>query len=519
MDEGLNICMGANEDAWFPLSENQRALWFLYKLHPDLQGTYNISFFARILGEIDLNLLKRAIVELASRHAMLRTRFRELNSVPEQMSERFVEAQLRLVDVSELDPLSLDELVIKDSFRPFDVTVAPLFRVDLYQVGVREGVLLVTFNHLVVDGWSFWRLIEELGNILDEMVGVAPLKPCHSYGHEPELSYSDYVKWQRDWLNGEDGDRQFTYWQKMLEDECPSLNLPARAPSALLPPASRGCMSFNLDAGLSVKLSEMAARNHASLYVVLLTTYFIFLRRLTGQDDFHVGSPMPARRGRKWSEVVGMFFNQIVLRAGFNSDLTVRELLEMVRSRVRRAMGNQDFPFSELVARLNPPREKNRSPFFQTMFLFQDARGSSDVLNILAGGEDLAPVSWGGLHLTHFCHPPISGAGALDLILEAVKSGNKIFFLLNFDSSLFEHSTLERWMEHWRHLLAAMVAEGAEDQLVDRLPLLDEAERHQLLTQWNATAVDYPRDACVHELFEMQVARAPSAIAVVQGER
>ncbi|WP_196297254.1 AMP-binding protein, partial [Xanthomonas albilineans] len=84
--------------------------------------------------------------------------------------------------------------------------------------------------------------------------------------------------------------------------------------------------------------------------------------------------------------------------------------------------------------------------------------------------------------------------------------------------ALFEHATLERWMGHWRHLLAAMVAEGAEDMAVDRLPLLGEAERYQVLMEWNATAADYPRDACVHELFEAQVARDPSAIAVVQGE-
>ncbi|WP_045766546.1 AMP-binding protein, partial [Xanthomonas albilineans] len=89
---------------------------------------------------------------------------------------------------------------------------------------------------------------------------------------------------------------------------------------------------------------------------------------------------------------------------------------------------------------------------------------------------------------------------------------------LTYATALFEHATLERWMGHWRHLLAAMVAEGAEDMAVDRLPLLDEAERKQVLMEWNATAADYPRDACVHELFEAQVARDPSAIAVVQGE-
>ncbi|WP_155394281.1 non-ribosomal peptide synthetase, partial [Xanthomonas albilineans] len=518
MNEGCDICKYANCETWFSLSKNQRALWFLYKLQPDLQGTYNVNFFARLLGEVDLHQLEKAIAVLASRHAALRTRFREFNSEPQQRIERFVKTQLRVVDVSGFEPSFLEALIKNDSKRAFDVTVASLFRVDLYKISAQESVILVTFDHLVVDGWSFWRLIEELGKILDVNGDITPSKPCVSCGGELKPTYSCYVNWQREWLNDSGGIKQFSYWQKMLADQCPSLDLPVLAPSAVLPAKCRDFISFNLDAELSMRLSGLAVRSHVSLYVVLLTAYFILLRRLTGQDAFHVGSPMPARKGRKWSEVTGNFFNQVVLRADFYPDLTVGELLGIVRNRVRRAMENQDFPFSELVARLNPPREKSRSPFFQTMFVFQDARGSSDALNILVDDDDLAPVSWGGLHLAHFCRPPIAGAAALDLVMETVKCENKIVFALDFDSSLFERSTMERWMGHWRRLLATMVAEGAEDMAVDRLPLLDEAERHQVLMEWNATAADYPRDACVHELFEAQVVRDPSAIAVVQGE-
>ncbi|WP_230598529.1 non-ribosomal peptide synthetase, partial [Xanthomonas albilineans] len=516
--DGQNAFASVNDDAWFPLSANQRNLWFLYKLQPELQGNYNISFFARLLGEVDLDLLDQAIAELMRRHAMLRTRFREAGEEPEQRSERFARAQLQVVDVYGVNSSALDRMVKEDSVRPFDLTVAPLFRVGIYRVNAQESVIVLTFNHLVVDGWSLWRLIEELGVILEGIGGAAPLRPVVSCGSESKPSYFDYVCWQRDWINGDGGSKQFSYWKELLADEVPSLNLPVRTPRAAFPAKHRDAIYFGLDMELSMKLNNFSDRCNSSIYVVLLAAYFILLRRITGQDDFNVGSPMPARRGKKWSDVTGAFFNQVVLQANFDPDLTVGELLRRVRSRVRRAMENQDFPFFELVERLNPHREESRSPFFQTMFVFQNPRGFGDALNILVGDDEIAPVHWGGLHLVHFCHPPIAGAAALDLVLEAVKWGEKIGFILDFDPLLFERSTLEQWMGHWRHLLEAMVAEGAEDQVVDRLPLLSEAELHQVLTQWNATAEDYPRDACVHELFERQVARDPSAIAVVQGE-
>ncbi|WP_161795428.1 condensation domain-containing protein [Xanthomonas sp. MUS 060] len=334
---------GENDDAWFPLSANQRALWFLYKLQPELQGNYNISFFARLLGEVDLDLFDQAIAELTRRHAMLRTRFREVGQEPEQKSEPFARTQIQVIDVSELDPSALDVMVKKDAIRPFDLTLAPLFRVGIYRINAQESVILMAFNHLVVDGWSFWRLIEELGVIMRGYVNIAPSHPVAFCESVPELCYFDYVLWQREWLNGDGGRGQFSYWENLLSDEIPSLNFTASKPRALFHVKQRDAIYLALDMELSRKLNDLSGRCHVSIYVVLLAAYFIFLRRITGQDNFHVGSPMPARGRKKWSDVVGPFFNQVVLRADFDTGLTVVELLRRVRSRVRRAMENQDF--------------------------------------------------------------------------------------------------------------------------------------------------------------------------------
>ncbi len=185
-----------------------------------------------------------------------------------------------------------------------------------------------------------------------------------------------------------------------------------------------------------------------------------------------------------------------------SSSPTLAQLLAALRERALQAQAHQDIPFEQVVELIQPPRSLAHAPLFQVMFAWQNTpQGELDLGEIETSGLGVAQT------ITQF-----------DLSLSLVESEEGIVGSLTYASGLFEHATVQRWMGHWQHLLEAMVTNGAEDQLVGCLPLLDDAERHQLLMEWNATTKDYPRDACVHELFEAQVARDPSAIAVVQGE-
>ncbi|MGY4306614.1 amino acid adenylation domain-containing protein [Bradyrhizobium sp. USDA 4369] len=215
--------------------------------------------------------------------------------------------------------------------------------------------------------------------------------------------------------------------------------------------------------------------------------------------------------------MAGTFINQVVLRAEFGPGLTIEGLLRAVRGTARRAMANQYFPLSELVERLNPSRELGRQPFFQTLFVLQNARGASDALAVIASDEDTAPVPWGGMEIARFWRCPTAGGAALDTILEIADVGETLSGYFEYDATLFSRDTIERWAAFWVRLLEGIVAD--QSQLVDHLPLLDAAERARVLEEWNATAAAYPHDQCVHELFEAQVERTPEAIAVVHEGR
>ena len=266
-----------------------------------------------------------------------------------------------------------------------------------------------------------------------------------------------------------------------------------------------------MPAELTGKLRQLASRHDTSLYVTLLTAYFILLRRLTGQDRVALGSPLPARGTGEWHDVVGSFFNPVVLQASFEPSLTVAGLLRAVRRTAFRALANQDYPLGELVERLNPPRDHAGHPYFQTMFVFQNPRGSADVLRLVAGVNSHAPIRWGGCEVLPFWRPMNGGAG-FDLVFELAGIGEEIVGDLEYATALFEPATINRYLGYWRQLLEGMAAD--DSQAVDRLPLLSAAERQRVLVEWNATEAEYPQDKCIHELFEAQAARTPGAVAV-----
>ena len=401
----------------------------------------------------------------------------------------------------------LKRRVAEDCARPFDLACAPLIRASVYYLPNQQSVLLLVLDHIICDGWSYWRVIEELGEILDS--GEASALPEFPRGKEK--SYFDYIRHQRKWLSSKQGARQFAYWQQTLRENHAVLRLPMDTTSLGVDDTDRSAIRRVLPIELCSKLRQLASKHRTSLYVILLTSYFILLRRLTCHDRIAVGSPMPARGDARWRNIVGPFLNPVVLQASFEPDITVAEFLHAVRGTVFRALANQSYPLSELVGQLNPPRDKTGHPYFQTMFVFQNPRGSADLLGLVAGLDSPTTVRWGGCEVLPFWRP-LNGGTGFDLVFELVVAGDEIVGDLEYATALFEPETIERYLGYWRQLLEGMVAD--DGQAVDRLPLLSAAERHRVLVEWNATEADYPSDKCIHELFEAQAERTPEAVAV-----
>ncbi|MGK7894453.1 MAG: amino acid adenylation domain-containing protein, partial [Xenococcus sp. (in: cyanobacteria)] len=494
-----------NTTGVYPLSHGQQALWFLYKLAPE-SSAYNVAFTARIRSEVDVAALRGACQKLVDRHPLLRTTFGERDGKPVQQVHPHQEICFEEIDAGNWDQEQLKQKVIDFYKRPFDLEQGPVWRVSLFAISEKNYVLLITLHHIVCDGWSVWMLLDELRILYpaEQKGNIANLQPL-------EFSYTDYVNWQSEMLADREGQKLQNYWQEELAGELPILNLPTDRPRPAVQTYNGASHKFSLSQKLTHQLKELAHGEGVSLFMLLLAAYQVLLYRYTNQEDILVGVPMKCRNQTEFKKVFGYLVNPVVLRGDLSGNPNFKDFLHQIRHKVLGAVAHQDYPFPLLVDELEPERDSSRSPLVQTMFVLQKPQQSGDILDLFTEKSQESQVNWGGLQLEPFDIP--QQEGQFDLSVEMMEAGNSILGVFHYNTDLFDATTIQRLEGHFQTLLQAIVAHPEAE--VGKLPLLTEAELHQLLVEWNDTKVDYPQDKCIHELFEEQVAKTPDAVAVV----
>src|SRR3984885_5393579 len=479
-----------------PLSYAQQRLWFLAQME-GVSEAYHIPFGLRLKGKLDQGALRQALDRIVMRHEALRTTFITVDGEAVQRIIPVEESRFHLIEHDlrgdEEVKGERERLVAEEARTSFDLESGPLIRGRVIREGEDEYVLLVTMHHIVSDGWSMGVLVNELSVLYGAFVrGEEDPLPALS------VQYADYAVWQRKWIEGEILKQQADYWKTTLAGAPALLELPTDHVRPKEKDYAGGFSRLVLDAGLTAGLKELSQRHGTTLYMTLLAGWAALLARLSGQGDVVVGTPV-ANRGRSEVEgLIGFFVNTLALRVDLSGSPTVVELLERVKEQALAAQQHQDIPFEQVVEITKPVRSLSHSPLFQVMFAWQNTPQGKLELS----GLTLAPLSEVSHTIAKF-----------DLVLSLQEAGDRIVGGLEYAESLFEPATIERYAGYFRTLLEAMVAD--ESQAVDRLALLSARERHQLLYEWNDTGAEYPKEKCIHELFEEQVEKSPDATAVV----
>lgn len=489
-----------------PLSFAQKRMWFLHRLDPG-DPSYNIPGALRITGDFDVRAFSLAVNEIVRRHESLRTTFSSWNGEARQEIASTYEIASPEVDLSRL-PLREREqearrLLDDEARRPFDLAKGPLLRVSILnlgtkaQMGEREYIVAFTLHHIVSDGWSRGVLIREFVTLYEAFVAGRP-SPL------PELAiqYADYAAWQRNWLRGEVLAQQLAYWRKALAGAPGGLELPTDRPRPAVQSHGGATHEFNVPKEVAESLRRVGGDEGATLFMVLLAAFQILLWRYSGQEDICVGTPIANRRRVELEGLIGFLVNTIVLRADLSGKPSFTAFLRRVREAALGAQAHQDLPFERLVEELQPAREMGRSPLFQVMFVLQNA----PTRELTLPGLRVEPLALE------------SGTTKFDLTLTLAETDEGMSGSIEYSTALFSAPTIERMAGHYLGLLEGIVARP--EARIDDLPMVDEAERHRMLVEWNDAAAVYPRHLCLHELFEAQAARSPSATAVVfEGER
>ena len=484
-----------SQEGFLPLSYSQQRLWFLDQLDPG-SFTYNLFFACRLKGDLNVDALEQSFNEIIRRHEILRTVFKNTGGEPYQIVVPSLAIKIALVDLrrtflKEDRWTEVRRQFTEEAQRPFDLAIGPLLRIKLLQLTDDEYVLLRTMHHIVSDGWSGGVLSHELSEIYAAFLNGEP-SPLAGLTRQ----YLDYVAWQRQWFQGERLESQLSFWKKQLNN-ITTLNLPTDRPRQALQ-ARRGARRyFAFSDEISSELKKLGRQHGATLFMTLLAAFQTLLHRYSGQTDIVVGSPVAGRNHQEFEQLIGFFVNTLVLRLDLSSNPTFIETLRRAREVCLQALSHQDLPFEKLVEKLDPDRKLTHNPLFQVTFVFQNTPRVSPKLSDIVVEE---------LEVD-------TGIARFDLHLFMEEIDSQLKGYCDFDTNLFSAATIERMLGHFKVLLEGIVADP--DQRIGQLPLLTEAEKQQLLVQWNDTKIDYPREKCIHQLFEEQVEKTPDAIALV----
>ncbi len=502
---GLAAADAVGPQSELRLSAGQRAIWLLERLGEG-SSAYQIAGAARLAGQADVAALRAAFQVLTDRHAALRTIFEERAGGLIQVVRERQQAEVGEEDTSALDPAGLEERVRAAAFAPFDLERGPLFRATLLRRPDGD-VLVFAAHHIVADFWSLGILAREFGTLLRNPDGELP---ALAFG------YGDHMLRQDRLLAGERAEGLWRYWTERLAG-APPLDLPTDQPRPRLQSFRGAARNARLGRAATEEINRLARVSGSTAFSVLLAAFQSFLGRLSGQEDFLVGTPTAGRLAPEFAGVIGYFVNPVALRAELAGRPSVREALARTRRSAVAALEHQELPFPLLTERLHPERDPGRPTLVQTLLVVQKAPSPElAALAAFALGEPGARIDLGGWNLETLAMA--SPAAAFDLTLTAAEVDGDLALSLNFNTDLFSATTGERLLGHFLQLLRQLPRD-IRRPMTD-LDLLSREERQQLLYEWNASdAVPGPwPERGLHGLVERQADRTPHATAVIWGE-
>ncbi|MEV7010944.1 amino acid adenylation domain-containing protein [Streptosporangium sp. NPDC051022] len=475
-----------------PLTQNQKALWFLKQLNPD-GFAYNIGGAVEVRVELDPELMFDAVRALIERHPSLRANFTLQDGHAFQRISPELKEDIALFDVQDVEWDDVYQMIIREYRKPYDLERDPLVRFRLFKRGRDRWVIMKAVHHIISDAISTFTFIEELLAIYEGL----------RQGHRVDLppiaaTYLDFLNWQNRFLAGPDAQRMLGYWQDHLPAEVPVLSLPIDKPRPVVQTHNGASEFFVLDTELSARVHALAREHNVTVFMVLLSAYYLLLHRYSGQDDIIVGSPVTGRTEKEFASVYGYFVNPLPLHVNLAGTPSVAELLAQVHTTVLNGLDNQEYPFVLLVEKLGLQHDPSRSAVFQAMFILLAHKVATEKY---------------GYRLEYIELPEEEGQFDLTLSAYEDEAEQRFHCVFKYNTDLFLPETTRRLASHYVNLLEELTRAAAE-QPVTRLELLSSSEREHILDTWSGADRRAPHDRPVHELIVEAAAAYPDAIAV-----
>ena len=423
--------------------------------------TYNVPYIFKV-ADLDTERLQKAVDQMVERHEILRTWFKNNDGQIIQVIEDSA--------VCEVEKLENDDISV--FIRPFDLKKAPLLRIGYY-----ENIVMIDMHHTITDGGSMPVFLQELNELY--MGRELTTKP---------VQYKMFAVQPIDYSKSEE------YWLSVFHDELPVLDMNMDYKAGRK-------KTYNGDALYEVVKPELY--NHIldcskelgiTPYVFYMSAFNILLSKYSGKEDIVVGMPMSGRGGR-FMNTLGMFVNTIALRNQPDGEKTVQNFLNEVKENSVNAIAHQDYPFGELVKKLNLGTSV-RNPLFDVMFAYQ----SEETSRIIFGDKEAEIV------------PMPVNTSKYDFTFNILPKENYAIVMVEYCTDLYKKETMQRLAENYKTVLEQMLDEKLK---LKNISAMTESEEKRVLNDFNDTDIAYPQNECIHHLFEKQAEQNPDRTAVI----
>ena len=473
------------------LSPSQERLWFMEQLNPAIP-VYNEVESVRLEGRLDVEALESALNMIVERHEILRSTIQVVDEQPIAVVHESWPLKLKRIDLSLLPidrrGVEAEHLLLEEPRHPYRLQVEPAIRATVIKLASEEHIFILMMHHIICD-WSsegvLWRELSVLYRALtrDESCTLTPMP----------IQYGDYAAWQRRQTAEGVIARDLAYWEASLRGAPDLLELPSDRPRPPVVTYRGARRRFRIGQTLVRKLRDRSRYEGTSVFMLFTAALDALLYRYTGQDDILVGMPLADRDRPELQSIIGFLLHVHVLRTRLSGEMTFRDLLGVVQKNVLELYSHRAPPFDQVVTRVRPDRNVSFSPLVQVIINWRDRE------------QQLSFIGMDGLAVESLLSE--TKTSKFDLTLILTDEGDEIGLQMEYSTDLFDDDRIERMAGHYQVLLEAVASDP--DRTLAELPLLTRSEREQILDAWNRTEVGYPKDRCVHELFEEQVERAP----------
>ena len=488
----------------YPVTASQLRFWILSQFK-EASLAYNIPAAIVFKGELDVYKLEKSFKLLIDRHEILRTSFKNDTDgsvyqyiIPSNVLDFSIETEdFRGISNKEY---AVNEYLHKRNSEVFNLEKAPLLRSSIIRIEEDEHLFFLSMHHIISDGWSMELIIKEITVIYNALIagGEADLP-------ELNIQYKDYTAWLNHEVQGDKYKIAEKYWLNQFSGTIPLLELPAFKNRPLIKTYNGNYTEYHFSKDLSEKLKAFSIQHDATLFISLMTAVNALLSRYSGQQDIIIGTPVAGRDHIDLENQIGLYLNTLALRTIMDTDSTLLELLDFEKNMILNAYENQNYPFDELVEKLNLKRDTGRSALFDVMVVLQNQTESSDYKN---ENQFMA-----GLQVKNY--PLKRDISKFDLTFE-FRENDTLSLRVIYNTDIYDTAFIERMTAHFEIMLSALI--NSPEEKIQKINYLTLEEKNQIAAEYTATKTDISKEKNIIDLFEEQAAKTPDSKAVVFDE-